>query len=223
MSESLVRLENIKKTYDGARFVLDGLHYSLERGEISAVLGESGCGKSTLLNVIGLLDDYTSGEYYFNGAQVTKKRHALIRNRYMGFVFQLFYLIPGLTVRQNLQLPFLYASGSALRRGYESAEKRVLDLFGISHLAQKKVDFLSGGEKQRAAIARAMILEPPLLIADEPTGALDENNSGVVFHALREYAQGGNSVIVVTHNRQIALNADKTYYLSKGRLDEYQK
>ena len=215
--EEVVHLKNIIKSYDGRRNVLNGLNLTLNKGELVGVLGESGCGKSTLLNVIGLIDGFDSGDYFFLGERLKKSAYERIRGVSIGFVFQLFYLIPGLTVRQNLQVPFLYKAGFSTRKNYHTREKELLEQFDIAGLVEQKVDFLSGGEKQRVALARAMILKPPLLIADEPTGALDPTNTEIVINALVDYARE-HSVILVTHSMQIASRVDRVLVMKDGVL-----
>jgi ABC-type lipoprotein export system ATPase subunit len=213
----IVELKKITKTYDGIRNVLDEVDLTIRKGELVGILGESGCGKSTLLNIIGLIDNYNSGEYIFNGTPIARKDRTRIRGLYMGFVFQLYYLIPDLTVRQNLQVPFLYKANNVARRNYFEIEKEILDLLGISNLVAQKVDCLSGGEKQRVALARAMMLKPLLLIADEPTGALDAANTSVVINALSEYSKT-HSVVLVTHNVALSTSVDRAITLSGGKL-----
>ncbi len=215
--KEVVRLKKIVKSYDGKRNVLNGVDLVLERGELTAVLGKSGCGKSTLMNVIGLIDGFDSGEYYFLGKQLKKKEHAKLRGAYIGFVFQLFHLIPGLTVRQNLQVPFLYKADSSARRNYFNKEAELLERFGITALVEQRIDSLSGGEKQRVALARAMMLNPPLLIADEPTGALDRMNTEIVMQALSDYSRE-HSVIMVTHSLEVASQANRVLTMEVGVL-----
>ncbi|MDR0596698.1 MAG: ABC transporter ATP-binding protein [Clostridiales Family XIII bacterium] len=219
-NELLIELINIVKSYDGKRNILNGLNFSLQRGDFVAILGESGVGKSTLLNIVGLFDGFDSGKYYLGGFDVTKnhdEENALVRNRYFGFVFQLYHLIPNITVEQNITMPFLYASAVS---SYEVMRWKmgISKKLRIDNLLGSKVDMLSGGEKQRVAIARSLLLSPQILIADEPTGSLDDNNAEIVIDIFGEYKNQGHSIILVTHNKQIAECADKVYSIKDGVL-----
>lgn len=216
----LVEISGLGKSYDGKRFVLKDLSLKLGEGQTAVVYGESGCGKSTLLNIIGLLDSATEGEYRFRGERVNRRRvnsYSRIRANEIGFVFQAYCLIEALSVRENVLMPFLY-NGQRLTRAVYDELDALAERLGIAELLDKPAALLSGGEKQRAAIARAMIKKPALLIADEPTGNLDEGNSELVTEAFRGIAEQGTALIVVTHNRGLRFGHCAAYRLKEGRL-----
>lgn len=221
MSE-LIKISNLKKTYDGIRYVLNGLDFSIDKGEISTILGASGCGKSTFLNIVGLLDNYSSGEFLFcNDIIKPKKLNSYYRQRAMdiGFVFQAYCLIDSLSVKDNILMPFLY-SGSDITGSLKENVNALLDNFNMSSLKNKRVSFLSGGERQRVAIMRAIIKNPKLIIADEPTGNLDEANSALVVNAFQNIAKKGTAVIVVTHNKYLSFGVGRRYTLEGGKLHQ---
>lgn len=221
MSE-LVKMRSILKSYDGKRNVLDGLDFSLNSGEIALVYGDSGCGKSTFLNIVGLLDSMTYGEYLFDGKPIDKKRintcHR-VRAEEIGFVFQAYCLIEALPVRDNILMPFLYNAIPIDHNLMERMEALSCELH-ISELLSKKAALLSGGEKQRVAIARAMLKRPRLLIADEPTGNLDERNSEIVAQSLAAITKAGTALLVVTHNHRLVFHNADSYVLKGGRLQK---
>lgn len=219
MDSFSLELKHIRKAY-GDCSVLNNLELRVKEGDFISIMGPSGCGKSTLLNVIGLLDRF-EGDYLINGNRIRKTQFAEIRNKYIGFVFQLYHLLPNLCVRDNILLPLMYAEGSKVRKATERLEVLTKEL-GIYSLLDRKTDVLSGGEKQRVALARAMLLEPKLLVADEPTGALDKKNTFDVICCLEKYAKQGNCVIMVTHDNEIAQRAGHRYVLNGGRLSEVQ-
>ena len=217
MEGFLFELKNIRKQYDD-RVVLDELSFKVKENEFISIMGPSGCGKSTLLNVLGLLDEF-QGEYYINSKKIHKSDYAQIRSRYIGFVFQLYYLLPNLSVKENILIPTLYASNDSRNNAMKILDE-VVEKLKIEDLLEKKVDLLSGGEKQRVAIARAMILQPYILIADEPTGALDSKNTNDVIGCFEQYVKEGHSVIMVTHSEEIARRATRQLVLDKGKLNE---
>ena len=222
MPNRAVFMKNLAKTYDGKRKVLDSLDWEVDTGEFVSILGQSGTGKSTLLNILGLLDDRTGGSYYLFGnliTNTTNKQSAVLRNKYIGFVFQLYFLIPHLTIKQNLLTPFLYSTSYLSTNEIEKRIDILLDKTGLTELKNCKIDILSGGEKQRVAIARALVTQPKMLIADEPTGNLDEPNAIKIMSILKEFHQEGNTVIMVTHNKAMANYSDKQYTINKGRLE----
>ncbi len=217
-------LRGISKVYqegDGHRIVLDGLDAAFHRGEIVAVVGRSGSGKSTLLNVISGIDSPTSGEVLINGSPLTRLneyQRTLFRRRHIGFVFQFFNLIPTLTVEENLLLPLeLIAAGSPAQR---RAVNGLLDQIGLKDRGNSYPEALSGGEQQRVAIARAVIHRPRVLLADEPTGNLDEETGRHVMALLKQLAvESAMTVILVTHSRDVAAAAERVLTLIDGRLN----
>lgn len=216
----LVEMSGIQKTYDGKRNVLDNLAFSIDRGDIATILGASGCGKSTFLNIVGLLDNFTEGFYLFDGTEIKRKKlNSYYKQRAtdIGFVFQSYCLIESLSVKDNILMPFLYNNQYIDKKIIADLDKILKD-FNLTELKNKKASLLSGGERQRVAIARAMIKNPKLIIADEPTGNLDEANAELVVNAFRSIAGSGTSVIVVTHNKFLSLSSKNIYSLEGGLL-----
>lgn len=219
MEDFLIELKNVNKQY-GGKVILNDVSLNVRSNEFISIMGPSGCGKSTLLNILGLLDSF-EGEYYINSKKIFRRNYSRIRNKYIGFVFQMYYLLPNMNVKDNILLPLMYSDKKTIRRALKQFDEIVLDL-DIGDLLYQKSDVLSGGEKQRVAIARSMILEPYILIADEPTGALDQKNSMDVMECFKKYVSKGHSVVMVTHNVQIGNIADRKYVLRKGKLNEIQ-
>ncbi len=216
MKRPLVVLENVVKIYDTGKvktFGLRGLSLRIYEGDFVAIMGPSGSGKSTLLNIIGLLDKPTSGKVFLAGRDVTKindNEAARLRNRFIGFVFQQFNLINRLTVFENIELP-LIPRGIPRRERRRLVVNALLSVGGdLSWLPRKPLE-LSGGQQQRVAIARAIVGEPRLLLADEPTGALDRKSARVIAETFIKLNRAGNTVVVVTHDPEIA-NCTKTIY-----------
>jgi len=206
---------------DGAPIrVLDGVDLTVERGRLAVVLGASGSGKSTLLNVLGLLEDADGGALRLGGAPVSALRRSArsrARGRYVGFVFQSFLLLPSLTALDNVLLAARYAGGAGA-----AARRRACDLlaqFGVLERQGHYPPQLSGGEQQRVAFCRAVLNDPPVLLADEPTGNLDDANGGVILEALRARARAGAAVVVVSHRPDAAHGADAVYRMQRGRLE----
>jgi len=218
--DKLIRMSRIRKTYDGKTNVLDNLEFSICKGEISIVIGASGCGKSTFLNIVGLLDSFSSGEYFFNGTGIKRSKlnsYYQQRAKDIGFVFQAYCLIDSISVKENILMPFLY-NNIRIDRSILNSMDSILKEFNIAHLKDKNSAFLSGGERQRVAIARAMVKNPKLIIADEPTGNLDDANAQIVVNAFQNIANHGTAIIVVTHNKQLSFESCKTYALDGGSL-----
>lgn len=200
--------------------VLKGLNFQVDRQEFVGIMGRSGCGKTTLLKILGMIDRQTDGKLYFKGSdteELWKDELADIRRRDIGFVFQDFYLMDSLTVRENIMLPKILDKGTAkdcIQKAEESAEQ-----FGIRHLLDKKPYELSGGEKQRVAICRALINDPELILADEPTGNLDSRTSQDVLSLMkvtgRKFSQ---TMVMITHNEEIAQLSDRIVRIEDGRI-----
>jgi putative ABC transport system ATP-binding protein len=219
---ALVTLASVSRSYDradGSVRALDAIDWSVERGEFVAVTGPSGSGKSTLLHILALLDRPSGGEYRLDGEDVARLadgERARLRNRRIGLVFQAFQLVAHLTVAENVELPLAY-------RGVASAERRrrsdrALERVALLHRKRHLPDELSGGEQQRTAIARALVAEPDLLLADEPTGNLDDVATGGVLELFREIHRSGAAVVVVTHNPRVAATAERIHEMRDGRL-----
>ena len=220
----LISLRGVTKTYFPGRpnelEILHGIDLAVWPGEFVAIVSESGSGKSTMMNIIGALDRPTSGSYLLDGVDVeraTDRQLSAIRNQKIGFVFQTFNLIGRTSAQKNVELPLLYAGVSARRRAARARE--LLAMVGMSDRARHQPSELSGGQKQRVAIARAMACDPPLLLADEPTGALDSQTSRTVmdlFHTL--HRQEGKTIVLITHNPALAQECDRILTLQDGRI-----
>jgi putative ABC transport system ATP-binding protein len=225
MSESaLIKLDNLKKVFltdEVETHALAGIHLEIARGEYVAIAGPSGCGKSTLLSILGLLDTPSEGKYWLNGRPVESlslSERARTRNREIGFIFQSFNLIGDLTVFENVELPLTY-------RGMKSSERKTrchaaLERVGMAHRAKHLPSQLSGGQQQRVAVARAVVGEPLILLADEPTGNLDSKNGEMVMELMRELHRGGATICMVTHDPRYAAHADRGIHLFDGRVVE---
>ena len=225
MSNEILRLENIEKYYSGSvdkLHIIRNLNLSVEEGEFISILGRSGSGKSTLLNVIGLLDKIDDGKIFIDGKEVdvlSDVEKDRLKNRMLGFVFQFHYLLPEFTALENVMLPALIDDFS----NKSEIEKRAMELLksvGLEERVHHKPSQLSGGEKQRVAIARALINSPKILLADEPTGNLDEETSETIFNILKDINKNRKqTIIVVTHSKDLAQISDKKLYLKKGVLE----
>lgn len=228
---ALIELKNIRKVYrqgDLEVEVLKGIDLTVEKGEFVSIVGPSGSGKSTLMYILGCLDRPTSGEYYLDGKDVLKlpdEEVSKLRAEYIGFVFQAFYLIPYLTVLDNVLLPVSYLPKEERKRRFSDKspkEKAVefLTRLGLSERLNFKPEELSGGQKQRTAIARALINSPEIILADEPTGQLDTESSKEVMKIFKELHSEGKTVIVVTHDLEIAKHAQRIVKIRDGRIVE---
>jgi len=222
--EIILSLKNIHKTYIQGKnpiAVLKGVDLSVKKGEMVAIMGSSGSGKSTLLNIIGLLDDYDQGEYLLAGkfmGKMNETRSAALRNRHLGFIFQSFHLIPFKTAQENVALPLFFQKVSRKKRNQKAME--YLEMLGMAQWAAHLPNELSGGQKQRVAIARAMITDPTVILADEPTGALDSDTSLEVMKIFKQINAKGITLLIITHEKDIAAMTDRILYLHDGVIQK---
>lgn len=221
---AIIEIKNLQKVFRTELIetvALNGVSLTVEKGEFVAIMGPSGCGKSTLLNIVGLLDNPTSGEYLLDGVDVSKKSESErtdIRKGTLGFVFQAFNLIEDLNVEENIELPLLYMCLPKSER-----KKRIQDAMermAIGHRAKHFPAQLSGGQQQRVAIARAVVSKPTLILADEPTGNLDSKNGHEVMELLSELHKDGTTIVMVTHSQKDAMYADRIVNLFDGQVVE---
>ena len=221
----MIHLTNIHKTYQGAQplHVLKGIDLHIGKGEFVAIMGASGSGKSTLLNILGILDDYDEGEYRLDGTLIrnlSETRAADYRNRMIGFIFQSFNLISFKDAMENVALPLFYQGVSRRKRNQMAME--YLEKVGLREWAHHLPNELSGGQKQRVAIARALITQPRIILADEPTGALDSKTSLEVMQLLRVLHEQGMTIIVVTHESGVAYQAEKIVHIKDGQIESIE-
>lgn len=225
----MIEIKNLHKSYPMGKdklHVLKGLNLSIKEGEFVSIMGASGSGKSTLLNILGLLDTHDEGEYYLDGQLIhnlNEKKAAILRNKFLGFVFQSFNLINYKSALDNVAMPLYYAGVNRKERNKIALD--YLDKVGIKNWANHLPGELSGGQKQRVAIARALVTKPKVILADEPTGALDSNTSGSVMKLLTEINNGGMTILVITHEEDIAAKTKRIVRLKDGIItsDEVQQ
>lgn len=214
-----INLSKVYQTDEVETISLDKINLTVREGEFLAVMGPSGCGKSTLLNILGLIDNPSSGEFYFLDKEVSnynEKQRAHLRKNNIGFIFQSFNLIDELTVRENIELPLLYQKISSSNRKKMADE--VMEKLQIAHRAKHFPQQLSGGQQQRVAVARAVITKPKLILADEPTGNLDSKNGDEVMDIIKSLNATGTTVIMVTHSPEHAQQAERIVNLFDGKL-----
>ncbi|AUC23120.1 MULTISPECIES: ABC transporter ATP-binding protein [Polaribacter] len=223
----MIRIEKLHKSYPIGKdslHVLKGIDLHIKEGEFVSIMGSSGSGKSTLLNIVGLLDEHDEGDYYLNGQLIknlNEKKAAILRNKFLGFIFQSFNLISYKTALENVALP-LYYKGIARKERLEKALE-YLEKVGLKDWANHLPNELSGGQKQRVAIARALVTKPKVVLADEPTGALDSTTTDSVMDLLRDINNEGMTVFVITHEEEVAEQTKRIVRLKDGLIisDEY--
>lgn len=223
----MLKLNNVKKVYKTGALevpVLHGIDLTIEDGESVAIMGPSGSGKSTLMNVIGLLDTPSSGEFFFNDEDISKASEARLtklRNQHIGFVFQHFHLLPRFSALKNVETPLIYAGVSKRERIRRA--KEMLEKVGLGDRIDHLPNQLSGGQKQRVALARALVNQPEVILADEPTGALDSKTSGQIMELLVQLNKEGKTVIIVTHEEEIAKYMKRIVVLRDGVIVEERR
>lgn len=222
VSKGLISLENIYKIYGSGEtevHALSGVNLTINSGEYCAIMGSSGSGKSTMMNILGCLDRPTSGNYYLNGenvASLSSTKLASVRNLQIGFVFQQFHLLPQLTALENVMLPMIYAGVSEAEQKKRAIS--ALTKVGLSHRLNNKPNQLSGGQQQRVAIARAIVNHPLILLADEPTGALDSETTKEIMHIFRQLNDEKMTIILVTHEHNVAEEAKRIIRFADGKI-----
>lgn len=227
MTVPLIELKNLSKIYgddDVKTKALEAASFTINPGEFVAIMGPSGSGKSTLLHILGFLDEQTHGSYIFNGKErigYSKDEMARLRNEKMGFVFQSFNLLPRISVLENVKLPLIYSD--VPEHDWDKKSKQALEKVGLSHRLFYQPTQLSGGEKQRTAIARALINEPEVIFADEPTGNLDSKSGEAVMKIFETLNDEGHTVILITHDKEIAGHAKRIISIKDGRVESDRK
>ncbi|HET8799227.1 MAG TPA: ABC transporter ATP-binding protein [Thermoanaerobaculia bacterium] len=222
VNKALIQLERVVKTYDSgenAVMALRGIDLRIGRGEFVSIVGPSGSGKSTLMHILGCLDSPSEGRYWLDGedvAALSGRALARIRNQKLGFVFQTFNLLPRATIWKNVELPLLYAGISSDERRARALE--ALDRVGLKNRAKHRPNELSGGQRQRVAIARALVNSPSLILADEPTGNLDQKTGSDIIHLFEEFAASGQTIILVTHDPAIAARTERSIRIVDGLI-----
>lgn len=230
LESNIIKVDNLIRNYWTSKNkekaeeikVLKGLSFEVKEGEFVGIMGKSGCGKTTLLKVLGMIDRHTDGKVYFHDMdtqELWKDELSDIRRRDIGFIFQDFYLMESLSVMENIMIPMVIDKAKAKKCINEA--KRLAEMFGVEHILNKKVYEISGGEKQRVAICRALINEPDLILADEPTGNLDSKSGDVVVHALEKInSELGKTIIMVTHDAKVASYCSRLIFLKDGMILE---
>jgi len=223
----IISTENLWKIYQlGNQQVnaLCGVTFTVARNDFLAIMGPSGSGKSTIMNLIGCLDTPTKGKYYLSGklvSELSENELAYIRNREIGFVFQVFNLLPRATTFHNVELPLIYKGASKKER--KEKTRKALEMVEMDHRMDHRPSELSGGERQRVAIARALVNEPSILLADEPTGNLDSKTGGEILNLFHKLHSQGNTIIIVTHDRDIARMAQRIIFVKDGKIEREER
>ena len=224
MAEEILSMKNIIKSYylgEEEQVILKGINLNINRGEFVSILGPSGSGKSTMMNIIGCLDKASSGQYVLSGRDIKdldENELAEIRSKEIGFIFQSFQLLPRLTALQNVELPMIYSGVSPVKR--KEIAKKMLERVGLSERLKHYPNQLSGGQQQRVAIARALSTNPTILLADEPTGALDQSTGHQVMDLFKELHAEGRTIIMITHDENIAKQATRIVRILDGNIVE---
>ncbi|MGL1896968.1 ABC transporter ATP-binding protein [Enterococcus faecalis] len=224
-NQPLIELRDINKFYPVGKeklHVLKELNLTIHQGEFILIMGKSGSGKTTLMNIIGFLDRLTYGSYHFSGTDVSKlseNKKSAFRNEYLGFIFQQFFLINSLNVSQNVQLPCVY-EGKKSRAEKKAIAEKYLKIVGLETKAKSKVTELSGGQQQRVAIARSLVNDPLLIMADEPTGALDSETGTEIMELLKELNEQGKTIVMATHDEDMKKYASRVIHMKDGRFLE---
>lgn len=227
MMTTLISVEQLTKSYgagDNQQTVLRGIDLEVKEGEFVAILGPSGSGKSTLMNILGCLDGYSSGRYRFGNKDViglSETELSLFRNERIGFIFQQFNLLPRLSARENVELPLIYQRSSKAER--QERTRQMLTRVGLSDKMNHLPNQLSGGQQQRVAIARALVTNPSLLLADEPTGALDQTNGRQIMALFHELHAEGKTIIMITHDIDIAKEATRIVHVRDGKIEKEER
>lgn len=220
----ILTMKNIKKSYyleDNEQMILNGIDFTVYKGDFVTILGPSGSGKSTLMNIIGCLDSPTEGEYILNNVKVEDMEEvelSKIRNKDIGFVFQQFQLLPNLTALQNVELPLIYAGVNEKERRKNAIE--MLSKLGLAEKTMNRPNQLSGGQQQRVAIARALVTNPTIILADEPTGALDQKIGTQIMEIFKQLHNDGKTIIMITHDEQIATCGSRIVRILDGNLKQ---